>query len=120
MARVYHTAHKRAKINNIVRNLLTELLLYEQVVVTRDYKQRVKKAFDHLITFAKKDTLASYRHALNLIRKSQGAKNQQFMITKLKTLANKYQTRPGGYLTSALLANRRGDAAACYALKLVP
>ncbi len=120
MARIYHTAHKRAKINNIVRNLVTELLLHEQVVVTREYKQRVKQKFDYLITFAKLDTLAGYRAAFKLIRKSQRLKDHQFLIVKLKQLARQYENRHGGYLTSALLANRRGDDAPRYCLKLVP
>lgn len=119
MARIYHTAHKRAKINNIVRNLLTELLIHEQVIVTREYKQRVKKTFDYLITFAKKKTLAGYRSAFKLIRKSQPLKDRQFLITKLKKLANQYEKRNGGYLTSAILSNRRGDDATCYCLKLI-
>ena len=35
MSRVYHTAHKRAKFCNIVRNLVTELVLCEHVKVTK-------------------------------------------------------------------------------------
>lgn len=119
MARIYHTAHKRAKRRNLVRNLLTELLIHDSVIVTRDFKKTVKKEFDHLITLAKKNTLNHYRQALNLVRKSQKTTDKKFIITKLKTLAQKYAGRSGGYLTSAILPNRRGDNATTYFLKLV-
>ena len=119
MARIYHTAHKRAKINNTVRNLLTALLIHQQVVVTKQYKIRVQQRFDRLITLAKKANLASYRRALNLVRKSQTTSQGDFLITELKNLARRYEKRPGGYLTSVILPSRRGDNATTYLLKLV-
>ena len=83
MSRVYHTAHKRAKFCNIVRNLVTELVLCEHVKVTKSRKNQVKNTFDKLVTLAKNNTLHDYRQIFQIIRKNVKDDKNVYVLAKL-------------------------------------
>ena len=120
MARVYPTAHQRAKLVNIIRNLVSELILFEHIKVVKSRKLPVQKLFNKVITLAKKGTLHDYRQICKVVRKQTQDKQQMPILAKIKTLAKRYQDTVGGnYLRTYNLGNRQGDNAQIYLLSLI-
>lgn len=119
MPRRQITAHIRSKLKNILRNLVTELIINGHIKITVSRKQRVQKMFDRLITFAKKNDLHNDRKIFKIIRKKEDKKTKQNSFTKLKELAIKYKDRQGGYLRCYKLKNRMGDNAPIFYLELI-
>ena len=99
-----------ARINRIVRNQLTDLIVHEQLILTHARAKKISRQMDRLITLGKKNTLASRRSAAKIIRKVQANENET-ALQKLFILADKYQDRNGGYTRVLKLDNRKGDGA---------
>lgn len=118
MGRIYHTAHKRAKFRNIVRNLVTELIIYGHIKVTKRKYQAVKENFDQLINWAKKGTLHDYRQIFKVIRKNSQTAQKEYAFSKLKKIAQTYSQDHSGYLKVYKLGVRKGDNAPFYYLVL--
>lgn len=92
------------------RNVVTELILNEKVTITSGVKKDLVTNFDHLITLAKKDTLAARREAMKILRNEK--KEGQTALNKLfKVLGPRFKDRKGGYTRQFKLENRRGDNA---------
>ena len=64
----FKTPYTSSKKKAQVRNLVTELVLFEKVTVTRSMVKDVVKTFDHLVTLAKKGDLHSRRQAASILR----------------------------------------------------
>lgn len=100
------------------RNVVTELILHEKVTVTSGVSKQLVKNIDHLITLAKKNTLASRREALKILRNEKIDDKKAF--TKLfKELGPRYMNRKGGYTHQYKCVNRRGDGAKRVIVSLV-
>lgn len=119
MARIYHTAHKRAKLRNILRSQVTDLILHGHIKLTSKRKDEIKRLFDKLITLAKNGDLHSIREILKVVRKNVKNTQNEHALGKLKTLAIKYKDRKSGYLRIYNLGQRRGDHANLYYLTLI-
>jgi len=92
------------------RNVVTELILNEKVTITSGVKKDLITNFDHLITLAKKNTLAARREAIKILRNE--SKEGQTALNKLfKVLGPRFKDRKGGYTRQFKLGNRRGDNA---------
>ena len=103
----YTSSKKKAQ----VRNLVTELVLFEKVTITRGMVKDVVKTFDHLVTLAKKGDLHSRRQAASIL-KNYKVEDKPEALTKLfAELSKKFADRNGGYLKVYKLQNRRGDNA---------
>ena len=106
----FKTPYTASKKKAQVRNLVTELVVYEKVTVTRGMVKDVVKTFDHLVTLAKRGDLHSRRQAIAILKKYDV--NEIDPLNKLFTdLAARFATRNGGYLRVYKLENRRGDNA---------
>ena len=107
----FKTPYTSSKKKAQVRNLVTELVIYEKVTVTHSMVKPVIKEFDHLVTLAKKGDLHSIRQAASILKKYNVA-NKPEAITKLfKDLSTRFASRNGGYLKVYKLENRKGDNA---------
>ena len=99
-----------AKNNNMLRNVVTELIVNEKVEVTLATAKQLSPLADKMVTFAKKGDLNSRRLAAAIVRHEMAGE-----VTALKKLfdeiAPSYATRNGGYTSVIKSGIRKGDNA---------
>ena len=105
------TSHRLA----MYRNLVTDLLRYEQIKTTEAKAKAVKPEIEKLITLARKGDLHARRQAISILQ--HPAKG---VIYKLfEEIAPRYSERPGGYTRILKLGPRSSDATEMVYLELV-
>lgn len=107
----FKTPYTSSKKKAQVRNLVTELVLFEKVTVTTSMTKDVIKEFDHLVTLAKKGDLHSRRQAASVLRNYHVEGKTDALDKLFNDLAKRFASRNGGYLKIYKLANRKGDNA---------
>ena len=107
----FKTPYTSSKKKAQVRNLVTELVIYEKVTVTHSMVKPVIKEFDHLVTLAKKGDLHSIRQAASILKKYNVANKTEALTKLFKDLSTRFASRNGGYLKVYKLENRKGDNA---------
>ncbi len=102
----FKAAYTKSKYENMLRNVVTDLIIHESVKVTEAVARDVVKEADHLVTLAKKeDVLNAKRSARSFLRSDEA-------LAKLfNELGPKFKSRNGGYTRRLKLENRRGDDA---------
>lgn len=103
------SAHRRA----LYRNLVTDLLDYEQITTTEAKAKEVRGLAEKMITLGKKGELHSRRQALSFIL------DKRVVDKVFDELAQRYTGRPGGYTRITKLGPRLGDGAPMVQLELV-
>ena len=102
------------KEKNMLRNVVSQLIISGQVEVTLATAKRVSSKADRLVTYAKKGDLASRRLAAKFVRE-EGFVDEKTGKTALQKLFDvygpKYRERNGGYTRVLKLDNRTGDNA---------
>lgn len=95
----------------LLRDLVTDLIIYNQIETTWTKAKEVQRLADRMVTLGKKKHLDARRQAAKMIRFEKADENQ-FAIQKLfDEIAPKYQNRKGGYTRVLRTGPRRGDAA---------
>lgn len=107
----FKTPYTSSKKKAQVRNLVTELVLFEKVTVTTSMVKDVIKEFDHLVTLAKKGDLHSRRQAASVLRNYHIEGETKALDKLFNDLSKRFASRNGGYLKLYKLANRKGDNA---------
>ena len=107
----FKTPYTSSKKKAQVRNLVTEVVIYEKVTVTHSMVKPVIKEFDHLVTLAKKGDLHSIRQAASILKKYNVANKPEALTKLFKDLSTRFASRNGGYLKVYKLENRKGDNA---------
>lgn len=107
----FKTPYTSSKKKGQVRNLVTELVLFEKVTVTTSMVKDVIKEFDHLVTLAKKGDLHSRRQAASVLRNYHVEGETKALDKLFNDLSKRFASRNGGYLKLYKLANRKGDNA---------
>lgn len=104
-----NTAWQRA----LMRNLATDFVKHEKLVLSYRRAKTLQRHIEHLITTAKKQTLHSRRRVAAFLRPGYVDRQQtQTPTQKLcDVLAKRYRKRPGGYTRVVKTNNRRGDGA---------
>ncbi len=102
-------SHRRA----LYRNLVTDLLDYEQVTTTEAKAKEVRGLAEKMITLGKAGSLHSRRQALSFIIDEKVAEKV------FNDLAPRYAHRAGGYTRITKLGPRLGDGAPMVQLELV-
>ena len=97
----------------MMRNMAASLFLHEQIKTTVPKAKELRRFAEPLITLGKNPTLANRRLAFNRLR------NRQAVQLLFGTLAERYQSRPGGYLRILKCGHRVGDAAPMAYVQLV-
>ena len=107
----FKTPYTSSKKKAQVRNLVTELVIYEKVTVTHSMVKPVIKEFDHLVTLAKKGDLHSIRQAASILKKYNVANKPEALTKLFKDFSTRFASRNGGYLKVYKLENIKGDNA---------
>lgn len=102
------------KEKNMLRNVVSQLIISGKVEVTLATAKRVSSKADRLVTYAKKGNLASRRLAAKFVRE-EGFVDPRTGKNALQKLFDvygpKYRERNGGYTRVLKLDNRQGDNA---------
>lgn len=109
----FKAAYTSSKYKNMLRNVVSELIVHERVTVTAGIAKDVVKMADRLVTYAKKGDLHNRRLAASVVRNIfADERNDVTALDKLfGELATRYATRNGGYTRILKLVNRQGDNA---------
>ncbi len=107
----FKAAYTSSKYNNMLRNVVSELIVHERVTVTFGIAKDVVKMADRLVTYAKKGDLHHRRLAASVVRDIEAGNNQNALDKLFAEIGPRYATRNGGYTRILKLVNRRGDNA---------
>lgn len=109
----FKAAYTSSKYNNMLRNVVSELIVHERVTVTAGVAKDLVKTADRLVTYAKIGDLHHRRLAASVVRnivanKETGASALDKLFAEI---GPRYQDRQGGYTRILKLINRTGDNA---------
>lgn len=109
----FKAAYTKSKYENMIRNVVTDLILKGSVKVTKAVAKDVVSEAEHLVTLTKKeDVMNAKRQAARFVR---NITCEECGKTALDVLFDKigprYVARNGGYTRKLNLGNRRGDDA---------
>ena len=102
--------HRRSMLATLTK----QLILNENITTTETRAKEVRKCFDKMISYGKKNTLVSRRLALAFLHNDKACVDKIF-----NKLAPRYMDRNGGYTRILKTEERRGDSALMVILKLV-
>mgnify|MGYP000439036382 FL=1 len=97
----------------MLKNMTISLVKAEQIETTVTRAKELRKFAERMITFGKKNTLASRRNAFAFLR------NDEAVAKIFNEIAPKYAERNGGYTRIIKTAVRRGDSAELAIIELV-
>ena len=117
----FKAAYTASKYNNMLRNVVTQLVISEKVVVTAGIAKDLVHVSDRLVTYAKKGDLNSRRLAAAVLRRFiVDEKAGTVALDKLfNEIGPRYKDRNGGYTRILKTMPRRGDGAPMVILELV-
>lgn len=105
---------KPAHAKMLVRNLVTSLLLHENIRTTRSRADRVRPLIDRLITVAKTKTPSLAIRAINRVVTDKNACRKV-----MEVLRDRYKTRSSGMTRMVAVGSRRGDGAMLVDVSLI-
>ena len=124
-----NSSHRKA----MYRNMVTSLILLEEIKTTEAKAKEVRRIADKIITLGKRvppsslnglkgDALATAKaqrvHAIRLARK--WVVNREALDKVFNDFSERYQARPGGYTRLYKLGFRTGDNAPMNLVQLIP
>ena len=108
----FKAAYTKSKYENMLRNVVTDLILHDSVKVTAATAKDVVKEADRLVTLTKKeDVMNAKRQAASFVRNNKDENGLSALDKLFNVIGPKYKTRNGGYTRKLKLENRRGDDA---------
>ena len=108
----FKAAYTKSKYENMLRNVVTDLILHGSVKVTEAVARDVVKEADHLVTLTKKeDVMNAKRQAARFVRNISNDKGVSALDVLFNEIGPKMTARQGGYTRRLKLGNRRGDDA---------
>ena len=108
----FKAAYTKSKYENMLRNVVTDLILKGSVKVTEATARDVVKEADRLVTLAKKeDVMNAKRQAARFVRNIANEKGVSALDVLFNEIGPKMKNRQGGYTRRLKLGNRRGDDA---------
>ena len=108
----FKAAYTKSKYENMLRNVVTDLILHGSVKVTEATGRDVVKEADRLVTLTKKeDVMNAKRQAARFVRNVNNEKGVSALDVLFNELGPKFKDRNGGYTRRLKLGNRRGDDA---------
>ena len=103
------SSHRKAMFSNMCNSLIEHELIKTTLPKAKDLRRYIEP----LITVSKSDSVASRRHAFNILRSKSA-------VGKLFTnLGPRYVERPGGYIRIIKCGYRDGDNAPMAIVELV-
>lgn len=108
----FKAAYTKSKYENMLRNVVTDLILKGSVKVTEAVARDVVKEADRLVTLTKKeDVMNAKRQAARFVRNIENESGKKALDVLFSELGPKFKERNGGYTRRLKLGNRRGDDA---------
>ncbi len=108
----FKAGYDRSKDKNMLRNVVSQLIVSGQVEVTAKVASQIVPIADKLVTLAKRGDLHARRQAASYVRAGFVAPDGRTALQVLfDDLGPAYANRNGGYTRSLKLVNRRGDNA---------
>ena len=108
----FKAAYTKSKSENMLRNVVTDLILKGTVKVTEATGRDVVKEADRLVTLTKKeDVMNAKRQAARFVRNISNEKGVSALDVLFNEIGPKMKDRQGGYTRRLKLGNRRGDDA---------
>ena len=108
----FKAAYTKSKYENMLRNVVTDLILKGTVKVTEATARDVVKEADRLVTLTKKeDVMNAKRQAARFVRNISNEKGTSALDVLFNEIGPKMKDRQGGYTRRLKLGNRRGDDA---------
>ncbi len=108
----FKAAYTKSKYENMLRNVVTDLILHGSVKVTKAVGKDVVTEASHLVTLTKKeDVMNAKRQAARFVRNVSNAAGTSALDVLFNEIGPRFTTRNGGYLRTLKLGNRRGDDA---------
>ena len=101
----FKTGYTASKNKAMLRNVVTDLIMHEEVKVTSGVTRELKVLADHLVTLAKRGDLHARRLAAQTVRSDEALKKL------FAEIGPRMASRNGGYTRSFKLGERRGDNA---------
>ena len=101
----FKTGYTASKNKAMLRNVVTDLIVHEEVKVTSGVTKELKQLADHLVTLAKRNDLHARRLAAETVRSEEALKKL------FAEIGPRMASRKGGYTKSYKLGERRGDSA---------
>lgn len=104
-----NTGHRVA----MFKNLVTDLLRYEQIQTTEQKAKEIRGMAERIITLGKDGTLHARRQALRFV-------TDRDVVDRVFTVYGpRYAARPGGYTRILKLGQRLGDGASIAIIELI-
>ena len=108
----FKAAYTKSKYENMLRNVVTDLILKDSVKVTAAVAKDVVKEADRLVTLTKKeDVMNAKRNAARFVRNLDDEAGVNALNKLFNEIGPKMASRNGGYTRQLKLGNRRGDNA---------
>lgn len=108
----FKAAYTKSKYENMLRNVVTDLILKGSIKVTAATAKDVIKEADRLVTLTKKeDVMNAKRNAARFVRNINNEAGVSALDVLFSTIGPKMASRNGGYTKQYKLGNRRGDDA---------
>lgn len=99
---------------SMLSTLTKQLILNESISTTETRAKEVRKYFDKMVSYGKKNTLVARRCALSFLNNDEACVSKVF-----DDLAKRYASRNGGYTRIIKTTERRGDNSLMVILELV-
>ena len=107
-------SRKKDYRNNLLRNLATSLVLYEEIQTTETKAKALKPVVEHLIVTAKKNDLVARRQLESFLFDKNATKKV------LEVLVPRYKKINSGFIKTFRLGPRVGDSAEVVLMQLIP
>ena len=108
----FKAAYTKSKYENMLRNVVTDLIIHDSVKVTEAVARDVVKEADRLVTLTKKeDVLNAKRQESRFVRNIEASEGVSALDKLFNVIGPKMKDRNGGYTRRLKLENRRGDDA---------
>ena len=108
----FKAAYTKSKYENMLRNVVTDLILHGSVKVTEATGRDIVKEADRLVTLTKKeDVMNAKRQAARFVRNINNEKGVSALDVLFNEIGPKFKSRNGGYTRRLKLGNRKGDNA---------
>jgi len=108
----FKAAYTKSKYENMLRNVVTDLILHGSVKVTEATGRDIVKEADRLVALTKKeDVMNAKRQAARFVRNINNEKGVSALDVLFNEIGPKFKERNGGYTRRLKLGNRRGDDA---------
>lgn len=101
----FKAGYTKSKRENVLRNLVTTLVMNGKITVTGGMVKPLKSLADHLVTLSKRGDLHARRQAAAVLRDGEAVKKL------FNEYAKRYEKRSGGYTRAIKNGYRRGDNA---------